>query len=164
MQHFFKGFSYIELVVSVAILALLATAAVPYLEKTMQREKEVELRQRLRTIRTAIDDYKKAYDDGRITKVVGASGYPPNLAVLVDGVPNQKDTNKAKIRFLRRLPLDPMYVADDLDADEVVSAADTWGKRAYDSEADSPTEGEDVFDIFSLSDKKGLNGLPYRQW
>ena len=159
LVRFLNGFSYIELVVSVAILALLATAATPYLEKTIKREKEADLRRELRTIRTAIDQYKKAYDEGRMLKVVGASGYPPNLEVLVNGVPNAKDPNKAKMRFLRRIPVDPMYAGDQ---EQIPSA--TWGKRSYESEAKNPREGVDVFDVYSLSEEKGLNGIPYREW
>jgi general secretion pathway protein G len=156
-----KGFSYIELIVSVAILALLATAATPYLEKTIKREKEADLRRELRIIRTAIDQYKKAYDEGRITKVLGASGYPPNLDVLVNGVPNITDPNKTKMRFLRRIPADPMYASSE---GEQVAPSATWGKRSYDSEADNPREGVDVFDVYSLSEQNGLNGIPYREW
>ncbi len=156
-----KGFSYIELIVSVAILALLATAATPYLEKTIKREKEADLRRELRVIRTAIDQYKKAYDEGRITKVLGASGYPPNLEALVNGVPNITDPNKTKMRFLRRIPADPMYASSE--EEQVVPSA-TWGKRSYDSEADNPREGVDVFDVYSLSEQNGLNGIPYREW
>lgn len=153
-----KGFSYIELVVSVAILALLATAATPYLEKTIKREKEADLRRNLREIRSAIDSYKKAYDEGLLIKTLGASGYPPNLEILVHGVPNVQDPNKTKMRFLRRIPSDPMY-----SGEEVVASA-TWGKRSYDSDADNPVEGSDVFDVYSLSEQKGLNGIPYHQW
>lgn len=152
------GFSYIELVISVAILALLATAATPYLEKRVKREKEAELRHSLRVIRTAIDQYKKAYDEGRMTKIMGASGYPETLETLVVGVPDAKDPNKRKLRFIRRIPFDPMYIGE-----ETVASA-TWGKRSYQSDAENPQEGVDVFDIYSLSEEKGLNGTPYREW
>ena len=153
-----KGFSYIELVVSVTIVALLATAATPYLEKMIQREKEADLRRNLREVRSAIDSYKNAYDKGLLINTIGASGYPPNLDVLVTGLPNEKDPNKTKIRFLRRIPPDPMY------SGEKVEASATWGKRSYDSDAENPSEGVDVFDIYSLSKQEGLNGIPYDQW
>ncbi len=152
------GFSYIEIVISVAILALLATAATPYLEQTVIRKKESELRSDLRDIRTAIDAYKKAYDEGHLENRVGASGYPGNLEELVEGVPDVLDPKKTKMRFLRRLPADPFF------SGEAKSASDTWGKRAYDSDPDQPKEGDDVFDVYSLSDQKGLNGIPYRLW
>jgi len=156
--HSIKGFSYIELVVSVTILALLATAATPYLEKKIQREKEADLRRNLREIRSAIDKYKDAYDKGFLINTLGASGYPPNLEVLESGSPNVKDPNKTILRFLRRIPPDPMYVGEE------VAASATWGKRSYDSDSDNPIEGVDVFDVYSLSKQKGLNGVPYDQW
>lgn len=153
-----RGFSYIEILITVAILALLATAAVPYVEIAMTRQKEVELRRNLREIREAIDAYKKAVDEGRIPKLVGESGYPKRLEDLVSGVEDARDPLKKKIYFLRRLPRDPMFPAGD----EV--ASQTWGKRSYDSPADEPREGEDVFDVYSQSSMKGLNGFPYNQW
>ena len=155
-----RGFSYIEILITVAILALLATAAAPYVELTMVRQKETQLRRDLRQIREAIDAYKKASDEGRIPKELGASGYPRRLEDLANGVEDGKDPLKKKIYFLRRLPRDPMYPAGD----EPVAAAQTWGKRSYDSPPDQPREGEDVFDVYSLSSTKGLNGIPYNQW
>lgn len=153
-----RGFSYIELVVSIAILALLATAAVPYLEHTVKRQKEKELRSDLREIRTAIDAYKKAYSEGKITQIVGESGYPKRLEDLVSGVPDQTDQQKRPLRFLRKLPADPMFTG------AYESAAETWGKRSYESDADAPREGVDIYDVYSLSEEKGLNGTFYKQW
>ncbi len=153
-----RGFSYIELVVSIAILALLATAAVPYLENTVKRQKEKELKSNLREIRSAIDAYKKAYNEGKMPQIVGESGYPKKLEDLVAGVPDQTDQQKRPIRFLRKLPADPMYIGT------YQSPADTWGKRSYDSDADSPREGADVYDIYSKSEEKGLDGTFYNQW
>jgi len=158
-----RGFSYVELMFSVAILALLATMATPYLEKTIQRKKEQELRTHLRHIRTAIDSYKKASDEGKIKKSIGDSGYPKRLQDLVDGVPDLKNPQKKKLRFLRRLPADPMY-QNNAGGDGDLNPADTWGKRSYDSDANSPREGVDVYDIYSFNEKKGLNGVPYQQW
>lgn len=154
----YDGFSYIELIISVAIMALLATAATPYLENTIKRQKEVELRRNLRDIRTAIDAYKKAYDDGKIVKEMGASGYPKKLEVLVEGITDATDPQHKKIRFMRQLPSDPMFEGTTDDP------ASTWGKRAYDSDPSSPREGSDVYDIYSLSEQKGLNGIPYKKW
>lgn len=152
------GFSYIELVISVAILALLATAASPYLENTITRQKEMELNRNLREIRTGIDAYKKAYDEGRILQMTGDSGYPKKLADLIVGIPDDTDPQKKKMYFMRKLPADPMYQGS---ADK---PEDTWGKRSYDSEPDNPREGADVFDVFSTSNEKGLNGIPYKLW
>lgn len=146
------------MIISVAMLALLATAATPYLENTIKRQKEAELRRSLREIRTAIDAYKRAYDEGKMTKVVGESGYPKTLEVLTEGVVDITDPQKRKLRFLRKLPPDPMF------AGEAAKAEITWGKRAYDSDSENPREGLDVFDVYSLSDEKGMNGIPYRQW
>jgi len=153
-----RGFSYIEILVTVAILALLATAAVPYVELTVTRQKESELRRDLREIREAIDAYKKAVDEGRITKQIEDSGYPKLLEDLAAGVEDAKDPLKKKIYFLRRLPRDPMSQAAE------GTATKTWGKRSYESPPDQPREGADVFDVYSLNEQKGLNGVPYNQW
>jgi general secretion pathway protein G len=152
------GFSYIELVISVAILALLATAATPYLENTITRQKEMELRKNLREIRTGIDAYKKAFEEGRITQTVGDSGYPKKLEALISGIPDDTDPQKKKMYFMRKIPADPMYQGNSDNPE------DTWGKRSYDSDADNPREGADVFDVYSMSNEKGLNGIPYRLW
>jgi len=135
-----KGFSYVELMFSVAILALLATMATPYLEKTVQRKKEYELRTHLREVRTAIDAYKKASDEGKIKKSLGDTGYPKRLRDLVDGVENIADPDKKKLRFLRRLPADPMYQVQAENGLEL-RPEDTWGKRSYDSDANEPRAG-----------------------
>jgi general secretion pathway protein G len=153
-----RGFTLIELVITVAIVAILATAAFPIAELTIKRSKEQELRQSLREIRTAIDAYKQAVDEGKITKKPEESGYPKNLEILVTGVDNAKDPNKSKIYFLRRLPRDPMSI------DSGIGAAETWGKRSYASPPDEPKEGDDVFDVYSLSEGIGINSIPYREW
>ena len=153
-----RGFSYIEMIFTVAILALIATAAVPYAELVVTRQKEADLRRGLRDIRTAIDAYKKAADGGQITKLADESGYPHSLDELVMGVEDIKDPLKRKIYFLRRLPSDPMFEQQD------ELPALTWGKRSYDSDYEFPQEGIDVFDIYSLSTEEGLNGVPYNQW
>jgi general secretion pathway protein G len=153
-----RGFTLIELIVTVVIVALLASAAAPLMELTARRNREQELRSALREIRAAIDAYKLAVDQGRVRKTVLQSGYPPTLAALVEGVPDARSPDKRFIYFLRRLPPDPNF--PDVNA----SPADTWGKRSYASPPDRPEEGEDVFDVYSLSDKIGLNGRPYRSW
>jgi len=153
-----QGFTLIELVITVAIVALLASVALPVSELAVQRTKEQELRRTLRQIREAIDVYKQASDEGRIRKSIGDSGYPKKLEDLAEGVEDQKNPKKEKIYFLRRIPRDPF------NADPTLSAAATWGKRSYASPPDDPKEGDDVFDVFSLAQGKGINGQPYRDW
>lgn len=148
----------IELLVTVAIVAILATIAMPLSEILIQRNKEQELRTSLRLIREAIDSYKQASDQGDIAKKSDESGYPKSLKTLVEGVENIRDPKKSKIYFLRRLPRDPLAGDDSLDSSA------TWGKRSYASPPDDPQAGDDVFDIYSLSKEVGLNGIRYRDW
>ena len=145
-----RGFTLIELVITVAIVALLASVAQPLHELTAQRAKEQDLRRALREVREAIDAYKRAADEGRILKAAGDSGYPKRLDELVNGVEDQKSAKKQRIYFLRRLPRDPF--------------AESWGLRSYASPPDDPQEGEDVFDIYSKAEGAGLNGRLYREW
>ena len=146
-----KGFTLVELVIVVAIVALLATVAAPLAEISYQRAKEQDLRHALREIRGAIDAYKRAADEGRIEKTADASGYPVSLAQLVEGVPDKTSPEKSRIHFLRRIPKDPMSSED-------------WGLRSYASPANDPQPGKDVYDVYSRSEEVGLNKLPYRQW
>lgn len=153
-----RGFTFIELMITLAIMATLATVAVPMAQVAQQRAKEHELRSALIEIREAIDAYKRASDNGRIKLSLGASGYPKKLDELVEGVPDQRSPSKQNMYFLRRLPRDPFQPREE------GSAADSWNKRAYASPPDNPSEGEDVFDIASRSTKAGLNGVPLNQW
>ena len=153
-----KGFTLIELVITVAIIAVLASVALPLNELVAQRAKEQDLRRSLREIREAIDAHKQASDEGRILKRVGESGYPKRLEDLVAGVEDQKSPRKERIYFLRRVPRDPLAADPDLPP------ADTWGKRSYASPPDEPAPGDDVFDVHSLSTATGINGRPYREW
>ena len=153
-----RGFTLIELVITVAIIGLLASAAMPVLQLVAQRAKENELHQALRELRTGIDAYKAAAYEGHIQLEVGASGYPPNLQVLVDGVEDQASVDKNKIYFMRRIPRDPFY------PDAAADAVDTWGLRSYKSPPDNPQPGDDVFDVYSLSQGKSISGVPYHDW
>jgi general secretion pathway protein G len=153
-----NGFTLIELVVTLALLGLLAMMAVPLMEVTQTRARETQLRQGLMEIRTALDRYKAASDAGQIAKPVGSAGYPERLDVLVEGVINSKDPNSARLYFLRRVPRDPF------SSDPAVPASATWRLRAYDSSAEDPQEGRDVFDVASKSDRLGLNGVAYKDW
>ena len=153
------GFTLIELVVTVAIVGLLASMALPMAELVVKRNNEQELRHSLRVIRGALDSYKQAVDEGRVKVSLLQSGYPSSLKVLVDGVPDESDPDKhRKIYFLRRIPRDQMFNDPSKSDDE------TWGKRSYASNADSPEEGDDVFDVYSLSPGVGLNGISYKNW
>jgi general secretion pathway protein G len=146
-----KGFTLIELMITLAILALLASIAAPLAEVTVQRNKEQDLRVALRELRGAIDAYKRAADEGRIERAADTSGYPPTLATLVDGVKDKTKTDDSKLYFLRRVPVDPL-------------TGEAWGLRSYASPADAPKEGKDVYDVFSKSDQVGLNGVAYKEW
>lgn len=161
MKKRMKGFTLIELIVTVTIVAVLASVAMPMLQMTVQRTKENELRANLRQIREAIDAYKKATDDGRIKKDIDATGYPLNLEILVDGVVDEKDPNKSKLKFLRRIPLDPMTAVVNA---ENADLPNNWGLRSYASEAANPMAGDDVFDVYSQSQQLGINGIPYANW
>jgi general secretion pathway protein G len=145
-----RGFTLIELVIAVAIVAILASAALPLNELVVQRAKEQDLRRALLEIRVALDAYKQAADDGRIVRRAGDSGYPRRLEDLVQGVEDQKSPRRDKMYFLRRLPEDPF--------------GEPWGKRSYASPPEAPREGEDIFDVYSLAPGKGLNGKLYRAW
>ena|SRR4030081_948962 len=153
-----RGFTLIELMVVLAIVGLLATVAVPLGKMATQRLKETELREALRDLRNGIDAYKRAAELGRILVKADESGYPPNLEVLVNGVDDARDPNKAKIYFMRHLPRDPFF------PDSAAPAAESWGLRSYKSPPDDPQPGDDVFDIYTYAKGAGLNGVPYREW
>lgn len=189
------GFTYIELMVAVAIMGVLALSVVPLSDWLRQRSQESQLRDALRQIRTAIDAYRKAAEDGSIARPQGASAYPRSLAELARGVPaaanapaaqvspqmggtrasgNQADNDSEtaslsgaadarssaprRVYFLRRIPRDPFF------PDPRVPAELTWGLRSSDSPPDHPAPGKDVFDVYSLSPRRAIDGSHYRTW
>jgi general secretion pathway protein G len=156
-----RGFTLIELMVSLTIVAIMASVATPMVQVTLQRQKEQQLREGLHEIRRAIDGYKKAADDGHIKKNADGSGYPPSLQILVEGAQDIKDPKRKLLRFLRRVPQDPMLKLQQIAG---ASPALGWGLRSYDSPPESPRFGQDVYDVYSLSTQTGINGVPYAQW
>lgn len=149
-----RGYTYVELIAVAAILSILAAAIIPLSYTVVKKKKEIELMEALRTLRTAIDEYKKLADEKKI-KVEDPEktmGYPPNLEILVEGV-ELADGSGKKIKFLRRIPLDPMTNSYD------------WGLRSYQDDPDSETwGGENVYDVYTKSGEVGLNGIPYKKW
>jgi general secretion pathway protein G len=150
-----RGFTYFELLATVIILMILASAILPTAKVLRKRQKEIELRRSLRIVRTALDGYHDAVRQGRIggTDVkVGSEGYPPDLDVLVKGV-SQVGKIDVKLKFLRRVPVDPM------------TGKAEWGKRCYQDEPDDTTWcGENVWDVYSQSQGVGLDGSKYKDW
>ena len=157
LPHRSAGFTLIEMIVVVAIVGILASAAIPLVQFGEHRLKERELRQSLREIRSAIDAYRKAFDEGRIARKVDSTGYPPTLDALVEGVADARQPDAKKIYFLRRIPSDPFAPPDTPKKEQ-------WGLRSYASAPDEPKAGDDVFDVYSLNPGKGSNGAPYRDW
>jgi general secretion pathway protein G len=151
-----RGFSFIELLVVTTIILVLAGAVMPLARVTMQRQREIELRRALREIRTAIDKYKDAVDQGQIggtDNQLGSEGYPADLDTLVEGVTAAGDASGRKLKFLRRIPVDPMTQSTD------------WGKRAYQDAPDARSwGGKNVFDVYSRSEGTALDGTKYRDW
>lgn len=153
-----RGFTLVEMVMTVAIVGVLASAALPLASLVSQRSKEQELRQSLLQIREAIDAHRRDFDAGRIAKGTTDSGYPKSLKDLTEGVVDQTSQKKKRIIYLRRLPRDPLH------PDPSVPAAETWGLRSYESPAEEPSPGNDVFDVYSRNKGVGLNGIPYSKW
>lgn len=153
-----RGFSLVELLVSVAILGVLASVAMPLAETSKRRAREHELRNALSDIRRAIDAYKQASDNGWVAVEPGQSGYPTSLGALASGVVDIRKPAGPRLYFLRRVPRDPFH--PDLTA----RAVDTWGKRSFHSPPERPQEGDDVYDVYTLSNQTGANGVPYAAW
>lgn len=147
-----RGFTLIELIITVTIVAILTALAVPLARNTIKREKEVALKQELREIRTAIDKYKELSDRGIIQVKLGTEGYPESLDVLVDGVQMTGAVDK-KVKFLRRIPEDPMTNSTE------------WGMRSYQDDPKSQGwGGQNVFDVYTKSDGTALDGTKYKDW
>jgi general secretion pathway protein G len=151
------GYTFIELMIVAAILVILASVAIPLIQVTAQRQREVELRRELRQMRDAIDRFKDAVDQGAIAQTElkpDNEGYPPDLDTLVEGVPAAGDATGRKIRFgLRRIPTDPMTNSAD------------WGMRSYQDKPDSTSWGrQNVFDVYSKSEATALDGTKYKDW
>lgn len=146
------GYTLAELVLVTALLVILAGVALPVAKYSSRRMKEAELRQDLRMMRNAIDEYKRYSDAGMIPIDLGTDGYPKDLEVMVEGVDLIGQVDK-KVKFLRRVPVDPM------------TGQGEWGLRSYQDDWDSTSwGGEDVYDVYSLSEGVGLNGVPYAKW
>ena len=151
-----SGFTFIELLVVSTILLILASAVMPLARVTVQRQREAELRRALREVRTAIDKYKDAVDNGLIGSIdvkAGSEGYPPDLETLVEGVGVANDATGRKLKFLRRIPIDP------------VTGSTEWGMRAYGDKPDATSwGGSNVYDIYSKSGGQALDGTKYKDW
>jgi general secretion pathway protein G len=154
-----RGFTLIEMIVTLALLGTLAAAAAPLVRHYHQQQQETLLRESLRSIRDAIDRYRQASEEGRIEKKTDASGYPPSLKSLVEGMVDKTSPNASLIYFLRRIPRDPMCDCSGRSDEE------TWRVRASTQPpGDFSGGGKDVFDVSSSSTAIGLNGVPYAQW
>ncbi len=150
------GFTFVEVLIVSAMLLILASAAMPLAKVTMRRQREIELHRALREMRLAIDKYKDAVDTGQIASTdvkLGSEGYPPDLQTLVDGVHKAGDASGAKLKFLRRIPMDP------------ITHSTEWGLRAYQDAPDARSwGGQNVFDVYCKSEAKALDGTTYRDW
>ena len=151
-----RGFTFVELLVVVTILIILASAAMPLAKVTIQRQREAELRRALREMRNAIDKHKDAVDNGLIAAAdvrAGSEGYPADLETLIEGVSVANDASGRKLKFLRRVPIDPMTNSTE------------WGMRSYQDRPDSTSwGGQNVYDVYTKSDGTALDGTKYKDW
>jgi general secretion pathway protein G len=151
-----RGYTFVELIVVTTLLLIIASAAMPLARVTVQRQREGELKRALREMRTAIDKYKDAVDNGLIGSTnirAGSEGYPADLDVLVEGVTVANDATGRKLKFLRRIPVDPM------------TGTTEWGKRSYQDEPDATSwGGGNVYDVYTTSDGTALDGTKYKEW
>jgi len=151
-----RGYTFVELLVVAAIILILASAIMPLAKVTARRQREGELRRDLREMRTAIDKFKDAADLGQIGSLdlkVGSENYPADLQMLVDGVSVVNDPSGRKLKFLRRIPVDPMTHSTE------------WGRRSYQDKPDATRwGGQNVFDVYTTFDGTALDGTKYRDW
>jgi len=151
-----EGYTFVELVIVSAMLLILASAVLPLAKVTVQRQRELELRRALREMRTAIDRYKDAVDQGMIGAIdnkAGSEGYPPDLETLVEGVTAANDASGRKLKFLRRIPIDPMTKTPE------------WGMRSYQDDTNATSwGGQNVYDVFTKHEGTALDGTKYRDW
>ena len=151
-----RGYTFVELLVVTTILLVLASAVMPLAQVTSQRQREAELRRTLREMRTAIDAFKDAVDQGQIPTTElepGNEGYPPDLETLVEGISAANDASGRKLRFLRRIPIDP-----------ITAAADWWLRSYQDAPTSTSWGRQNVFDVYTKSGGTALNGTRYRDW
>jgi general secretion pathway protein G len=159
-----RGFTFIELVITLALVGMVSMLALPLYEMNATRLKEAELRLALRTIRTGLDTYKAASDAGSLPRESGESGYPASLEKLIEpqdllGKRDLTDTIATRrLVILRNLPRDPF------SGDPTLTAAQTWNTRAYASRSDDPQPGPDVYDVTSKSTRHALDGTLYADW
>jgi general secretion pathway protein G len=151
-----QGYTFIEVIVVTAILLILASAVMPLAQVTSQRQREAELHRSLRELRTAVDKFKDAVDTGQIAQSElepGNEGYPPDLETLVEGINAANDASGRKLKYLRRIPIDPMTNGIE------------WGLRSYQDKPDATTwGGKNVFDVYTTSSATALDGTKYRDW
>lgn len=159
-----RGFTLLELILTIAVLTIFTAAAIPVARSTIKRQREVELRRALRDLRTALDRYRQIADTGLIKSTemtpseqcmgggIGTGCYPPNLDVLVEGVSLSRGVDR-KIKLLRKIPVDPM------------TGQAEWGMRSFKQEPSARSwDGQNVFDVYSLSDGTALDGTKYKDW
>jgi|SRR5688572_246744 general secretion pathway protein G len=150
------GFTFLEVIIVTAILMILASTIMPMTQVSSQRQREVELRRSLREMRTAIDKFKDAVDAGQIPSTElepGSENYPPDLETLVNGVSAANDATGRKLKFLRKIPIDPMTNSTE------------WGKRAYQDRPDSQSwGGKNVYDVYTTYQGTALDGTKYKDW
>lgn len=151
-----RGYTFVEVLIVTSILLILASAVLPLAQVTTQRTREAELRRTLRELRTAIDKFKDQVDAGNIAQSElepGNEGYPPDLQTLVDGIPAANDATGRKLKFLRRVPVDPMTNSTE------------WGMRSYQDRPDATSwGGQNVFDVYTTAEGTALDGTKYRDW